>query len=768
MRFQHRITTIYRKELIDILRDHRTLIAMIVVPIVLYPLLMLGSVQAVSFQAETLRVEAITMGVVGDEQRKMLSALIRMDAEILSRESTDDFGGDAQPSGPDAGGQKLLRPDADDPPGIARDKPASPARMLIDEKVAVFESREQLEQAIHARQVPIGVLLLDESGDLLKEFPTPGDAGFQRFAPDIAPDAEFLDVQILADFEEPRGMAASSRLRTFFDRLNQRQREARDYADPYRIQPVDMSSPASVLGAVLPLILILMTITGAIYPAIDLTAGERERGTLESLMACPVPVIDLIVGKFLVVTTVAVMGAALNLASVTATVYFGGFGELIAQEGGRLPIGTMVFILLALIPFAVFMSAIMMAVCSYARTFKEAQNYVTPVILAVLIPGGIAAFPATRLEGVMLVMPVGNMVALAKELLLGSTVSIWDTAIVLLSTCLYAGAAITAAAAIFGKESVVFADAGSYRGTFRRSQRRWEGSPSVTMGLLLVALLFPAWFFLQANLSPGPAGEAGFNRAMPGGDVRPLLHATAWLMPLLFIALPLGVMWFWKVNPTRGFSLRMPEARYLLAAVLIGVSAWAPAHEINVLQQKLLGTPAPVVESARLLTESIALMSPLLVILILAVVPAISEELLFRGFLLNALGFGGRNSQESGNGDGRKWAAIIASSVVFAVFHFFLFKLPVTFALGVILAFLCWQSRSIVPAILAHFLHNATGVLLVLRPQWFGWLGSGEKPESESWAHLPAPVVIAAMGLLLAGIVVASRAWNRMPVKATA
>ena len=69
MRFQHRITTIYRKELIDILRDHRTLIAMIVVPIVLYPLLMLGSVQAVSFQAETLRVEAITIGVVGDEQR---------------------------------------------------------------------------------------------------------------------------------------------------------------------------------------------------------------------------------------------------------------------------------------------------------------------------------------------------------------------------------------------------------------------------------------------------------------------------------------------------------------------------------------------------------------------------------------------------------------------------------------------------------------------------------------------------------------------------
>ena len=129
----------------------------------------------------------------------------------------------------------------------------------------------------------------------------------------------------------------------------------------------------------------------------------------------------------------------------------------------------MAFILVALIPFAVFMSAIMIAVCSFARTFKEAQNYVTPVILAVLVPGGIAAFPATRLEGVMLVLPVGNMVALAKELLLGAAVPVWQMAIVIVSTSLYAAAAIAAAANIFGKESVVFADAGSWRGTFARA-----------------------------------------------------------------------------------------------------------------------------------------------------------------------------------------------------------------------------------------------------------------------------------------------------------
>ena len=696
MKFQHRIATIYRKELLDILRDHRTLIAMIVVPIVLYPLLMLGSVQAVSYQAEELKTETITIGVVGDDQRGALGELIKSDAAALAAEP---------PSETDS--------ENDDPPVP-----------LVNEKIAVFDRREALEAAIHSREIPVGVVFVGEGAAL-----TPKDLAA------IVSGKTVLEVDVLADKEEPRGMAASKRLRQFFERLNERAREDRNYADPFKVEPVDMSSPSSVLGAVLPLILILMTITGAIYPAIDLTAGERERGTLESLMVCPVSVFDLIVGKFLVVTTVAVMGAALNLASVTATVYFGGFGELIAQQGGKLPLGTMVFILIALIPFAVFMSAIMMAVCSYARTFKEAQNYVTPVILAVLIPGGIAAFPATRLEGVMLVMPVGNMVALAKEMLLGSQVSAWHVAIVLLSTCLYAVAAVGVAAAIFGKESVVFADAGSMRGSFRRAYRRYSPHPTLTMGLLVIALLFPAWFFVQSAVSPGP-----------GEDVRPLLHATALLMPLLFVLLPMAVMWYWKVNLASALLLHLPRGRYLAAGFLVGLSAWVPAHEINVLQQAVVGTPHAVVENARIIGEALALMHPAMVLLIVAVVPAVSEELLFRGFLLGALGW-----------SGRRWAAIIGSAAIFGVFHFFLFKLAVTVGLGMLFGYLCWQAKSIVPAVIAHLLHNAMNLVPILKPGWMPWLGLVEDAEGATWSHLPGPVVFVGLSAVAIGVALARR-----------
>ena len=423
MSFHHRIRTIYTKELIDILRDRRTLIAMIVVPIVLYPLLMLGSIQAVSFQTASVEREEVRVGVVNETQGLALRRLIDIDTKSLDEQ------------------RAMLGPDSE----AAEALPAPLSKVYM----RAFGSQEVLEQRVRDRSIHAGVIF---DSDTLVD----------------APEAQNR-IELLVDREDFRSESAEQRLRELIARITNRTVEQRkrernlpaSFDQPFDIAVIDISAPPSILGQILPLILILMTITGAIYPAIDLTAGERERGTLESLMVCPVPVIDLIVGKFLVVTTVAIMGAALNLASVTATVYFGGFDKMIARSGGGIPWGTMLFILLTLIPFAVLMSAIMIAVCSYARTFKEAQNYVTPVIMAVLIPGGIAALPATTLQGVMLVMPVGNMVLLARDLLLGAVVPWHSLATVLLSTTLYATAAVAVAASVFGKESVVFADASS-------------------------------------------------------------------------------------------------------------------------------------------------------------------------------------------------------------------------------------------------------------------------------------------------------------------
>jgi ABC-2 type transport system permease protein/sodium transport system permease protein len=688
MNFRRRVWTVYRKELTDILRDRRTLTAMVLVPIVLYPLLMIGSIQAVTYQAEALQEDRVVIGVVGEAQQDVLVGIIMEDAGELARRQVEMERNPVQPPRP----------------SIALDKA----------NLRNFDSLDSLQEAIRQRQVHVGVTFA-------------ADALIDRYDVQNA-------VVIHQDKEEVRSATAGARIADLFARVNKRTQERRlireglpaQLAEPFLLSRIDLSAPPSVLGQILPLVLVLMTITGAIYPAIDLTAGERERGTLESLMVTPVPVLDLIVGKFLVVTTIAILGAALNLASVSATVYFGGFQKIIATAEGSVPLAKMFFILLALIPFAVLMSAIMIAVCSFARTFKEAQNYVTPVIFAVLIPGGFAALPATRLEGIMLVMPVGNMVLLARDVLLGAVVPLGHVALVLFSTTLYAAAAVALAAGLFGQEAVLFADVGSLRTLLGRRFRKPAPRPSVSTSLMIVALLFPVWFFVQGALSP-----------REGESMAGQLIGTGLYMPLLFVLLPLGLAAYSRLDFRGTFAWRAPAIRHWIAALLLGVSAWVPAYELNVLQQSVLPIPAPILEGLVKLQEAIRELPPRDGLLYLAVIPAVCEELLFRGVLLSGLA-----------ARVRPLGAVLASAAIFGVYHFVAVKFVPTFALGILLGYLCLRSGSVLPGMLVHALHNGLSITTVYWP-WQENLGVVDGGTS---SHLPPLPLIGGLMLFVAGI----------------
>ncbi|MCP4245428.1 MAG: CPBP family intramembrane metalloprotease [bacterium] len=710
MSSQHRIRIIYVKELVDILRDRRTLIAMIVVPILLYPLLMLGSIQAVSVQSGELRQAKLTVIGPNEQQIRILQEWVAQDEEITRRLQAlnkDDraalFGrGTADeppplderaatesqsPESPDDGANDQAEDSAEEDRAQPAWETPDSFDFKYDETTPNLDlARRRMRALIQARQVQLGVILeVRQAGDPLRE--------------------QYV-VEIICDPEEIRSATALSRIGGVLERraVDVRLRRLDDLdIPPIVITPFvpmisEVVTPGSILGQILPLILVLMTITGAIYPAIDLTAGERERGTLETLMVCPVPVLDLVVGKFLVVTTVAIMGAALNLASVSATVYFGGFAAAVEITGDQgFPLGALPLILLCLIPFAILMSAIMIAVCSYARTFKEAQNYVTPVIMAVLIPGGIAALPASRLEGVMLVMPVANMVLLTKELLLGSTIGAGALLSVLLSTSLYAAAAVAIATKVFGTESVIFSDTASLKNTFTRRLMRPSERPTLSAAVLVVAVLFPVWFYVQSSVQSGD----GYDQA---------LRRTGVLMPIFFVLVPVAVCLYFKINIARTFALAAPPGRHLLAGALIGLSAWVLGHELSVAQRAILPAPDALAESNEVLMGALAQLTPWMALLLLAIIPAFCEEALFRGFLLGGLGT-----------TARKWTAIVAAGCIFGVFHYYIFKFPVTALLGMLLGYLCWQSRSLWPGVLMHALHNSIPVSLAL------------------WPHLPPP-----------------------------
>ena len=150
-----------------------------------------------------------------------------------------------------------------------------------------------------------------------------------------------------------------------------------------KVLPSEAASSAFSLASIVPLILILMTVTGAVYPAIDLTAGERQRGTLEALIASPVPRYQLLCAKYAAVLTVVLLTAIANLAAMTATAFSTGLERAYSGREG-LSIGLLALLLGLLAVFAMFFSAVILTLTSIARSFKERQAYLIPLMLVSL------------------------------------------------------------------------------------------------------------------------------------------------------------------------------------------------------------------------------------------------------------------------------------------------------------------------------------------------------------------------------------------------
>jgi len=212
-----------------------------------------------------------------------------------------------------------------------------------------------------------------------------------------------------------------------------------------------------------------MTMTGAVYPAIDLTAGERERGTLEMLMATPISREALLAAKYVAVLTVAVLTALINLAMMAITfVVLGRW--MLAPESLGLSLGMIPVVLFLVVLFAAFYSAVLLALSSIARSFKEAQAYLVPLMLVSLLPGLLALVPNLHLSYGLALVPLLNIVLLARDLLSGVGSS-GVALIVIVATVVYGYIALVLASRTFGAEAVLYSDGRSWLFDFFRRRR---------------------------------------------------------------------------------------------------------------------------------------------------------------------------------------------------------------------------------------------------------------------------------------------------------
>ena len=240
-----------------------------------------------------------------------------------------------------------------------------------------------------------------------------------------------------------------------------------NYVNPITINEEDLTteeeSAGSIFGALLALFFVMYVISGSMYPAIDLGAGEKERGTMETLISTNISSVDIIIGKMLSVTSSAILTATFSMLGFAIPIlviflfyadsvneYL--FGLLSAIVNPVALIGVFVLI----IPLSVFMGAFLLAISVYAKTPKEAGLLLGNVLIVFIIPCYVPLInPGLELDFVGALIPCYNLALITNNLIAG-TVDWFLYSVALLSTIVYCIVAIYITYIMFDDENVIF------------------------------------------------------------------------------------------------------------------------------------------------------------------------------------------------------------------------------------------------------------------------------------------------------------------------
>ena len=398
------IFVVYHKELIDTLRDRRTLLSAVVAPILLFPILTVGLGSIAARLVQKARSEASTVMLLGAENAPVLAARLEKDErlEIVP-----------VPNEEDAGYVELIN----------------------DKKLrAAVEFPAEFEEKLTSGMTEdLAISVYHYAGEMRSQFAVSAIREIAR---------EYRE-ELVTERLETRGL--STAILTPFETKRE------NVATPEKVG-------GNVLGGLLPYMIILLCLTGALYPALDLTAGEKERGTIETILASPVARADLVLGKFLVVLSMSLTTAVLALGSFAVTLAFASsFVERLSRGGAPFSISmkAVAAVFFMVLPLAVLFSAALLAIALMAKSFKEAQSYVQPLIIAAIIPAIAAILPGVELNARLALVPILNVSLVSKEIFTGNYQ--WGLiGLIFGSSCTYAAAALFVAVRQFHREEVLF------------------------------------------------------------------------------------------------------------------------------------------------------------------------------------------------------------------------------------------------------------------------------------------------------------------------
>jgi len=734
-----------RRDLLEFVRDRRTLFVTLLLPMAMYPVLALSSALGVR------------------------TAISDLDAKQAPTPMAVAFSGAPRDAQALAARLSALATAADGKQRRGWPSAVSFGYAMPDEARQAVESG----QVAVWIEVPVRVLdRLDGTGTL--EFAVHGPQG--RVLPERERDQLDAMFATLAQDSRRRRVAAADLPESLLEPVRQRYDGKADQPGEIRTRSILPTAAGGVF-----VLLAVLTMTGAFYPAIDAIAGEKERGTIETLLIAPCAPLDIVAGKFLAVWAVALAGLVANVISIVLTAvvtlrFLPAGGPLL--PGGHLPVIVLVSIA-AFIGLSAVAAAMCLAVTTASKSGKEAQNTLTPVLLFASALAGAGLLADIPGNPWLPAVPFAGQVAVAKSTLAfdegrpapvpaadSPAVDVFGgldalgqvavpLAVSLVSSAVIVWLLLRGTSALLTDEEILFRGPDVAGNVLARPPRRRR--PTVAQGLFALAIGLTGLWYAQG---------------IPAVDF-------AWAIPVqqaAAVVVPLMLLLAWqRVDLRRTFGLRRPG----------GPDAPVWRAGLCLVGAGLLGAGLFVVGAAALLAirgtnvtdEARRLAEKLVTVMrekpwwlswgLIAILPAVAEELLFRGWVQSAV-VGAWPSRA------RAVTGIVVQAACFAVFHLLPERMPQTFLLGCVAGAITLATRSIIPAMVCHMAHNSMPLVLL----WLaGGLSSAAPPDLvkvvEGAGQLPvwvvaAGVVAAAVGACALWLGLAGRAGGHGRSRAAA
>lgn len=510
---------------------------------------------------------------------------------------------------------------------------------------------------------------------------------------------------------------------------------------------------ANLWSRLFPALLVMMGVTGAFYPAIDLGAGEKERGTMETLLISPARRSEIVVGKFMTVMLFSLTTAILNMLSIGFT----GQHMLTVVGGGDAGMGgvglpsaiSLMWVLLLAFPLSALFSATSLALAMFASSSKEGQYYLTPLLMVTMGLTMMCISPMFEIDPYYSILPVVGPSLLLKALL-GGGVSITQLSVYFLpvigSSIFYSVVALSWAISLFDREEVLFREAERFDlGLWIKHILRDKDSiPSKTEAGVCFFIIMLTQF---AALSYMKTAVLKLDHEGPSRHFSMLRLQTIYLIatvgaPAVLMAILL------TSSVRRTLKLYWPKPQYLVLGFVLPFVLQPVAVELlRQLEWFFPKPPAGMAEMMKLFSDpTVPMWWPLVAV---ALAPAICEELAFRGFMLTGLQSGKQRNF---------WTPILISSVCFGVVHMIAHQVFNAMLLGIVLGLLAVRSRSLIPGVIFHFLFNGMQVVQSRIPvQYFDspamqWLFTVESEGGVTAVRFDAPL-LAISGLLSVALV---------------